>query len=201
MCDGCYRLCWCRVRNTHSIYSIQVKSRNSLTTLVWFIRLSRKTTLLKQITKPLSDMNGYMIVCKFDQTAPADTILASSFDSFFENVIESSNVRVVENIKLCIEEALGEHVTWVISKSSSFLLFTYRLADASCLPVAPSNNLFQTLEHFWGAKITQSALQETLKCYTEGGSSSCRIWSLQYRARHIQSLLCSKICNGQTKMR
>jgi hypothetical protein len=52
-----------------------------------------------------------MIVCKFDQTAPADTILASSFDSFFEYVVESSNIGVVEDMKLCIQEALGEHVT------------------------------------------------------------------------------------------
>lgn len=64
--------------------------------------------MLKQVAKPLKQSNGYMIVCKFNQTEPPDTILSSGFDSFFEHVIKSDNEDVKANIKSRIEKILGE---------------------------------------------------------------------------------------------
>lgn len=52
-----------------------------------------------------------MIVCKFNQTEPPDTIFSSGFDSFFEQILESGNDDVKISIKARIEEILGERVT------------------------------------------------------------------------------------------
>ena len=46
-----------------------------------------------------------MIVCKFNQSDPPDTILASGFDSFFEQILESGSDEVKMSIKTRIEEA------------------------------------------------------------------------------------------------
>ena len=51
-----------------------------------------------------------MIVCKFNQSDPPDTILASGFDSFFEQILESGSDEVKMSIKTRIKEAIGERV-------------------------------------------------------------------------------------------
>jgi predicted ATPase len=69
-----------------------------------------KTTLLRQLTNPLTESNGYMITCKFDQTGPPDCVIANAFDAFFEQIVLSGDPHTKEDIKSCIEEALGEDV-------------------------------------------------------------------------------------------
>jgi hypothetical protein len=49
-----------------------------------------------------------MIVCKFNQIDPPDTILACGFDSFFEHILEDDNDDVKMDIKMRIEQALGD---------------------------------------------------------------------------------------------
>ena len=59
--------------------------------------------------KPLAESNGYMIVCKFDQTVSPDTILSSGFDSFFECVLNDSDA-VKTDLKMRIRQVLGDDV-------------------------------------------------------------------------------------------
>ena len=54
--------------------------------------------------------NGYMVVCKFNESDPPDTILASGFDSFFGYALSNSNDESRKSLKTRIEEALGDHV-------------------------------------------------------------------------------------------
>jgi hypothetical protein len=73
------------------------------------ISMNRKSALLKQINKPISEVNGCVIDCKFDQTAThQDSALASTFDTFFGRVVESSDVSFRTNLKVCIQSELGE---------------------------------------------------------------------------------------------
>ena len=51
-----------------------------------------------------------MVVCKFNQTDSPDTIFSSGFDSFFERIIDSGRTDSKANLKMRIEEALGDHV-------------------------------------------------------------------------------------------
>jgi hypothetical protein len=51
-----------------------------------------------------------MIVCKFNQSDPADTVLSSCFDSFFEFILGSSNDDVKGSMKTRIEDTINEHV-------------------------------------------------------------------------------------------
>lgn len=67
----------------------------------------RKLTLLKQIFKPLLQAHGYMILCKFNQLDPPDTIFLSGFDSFFKSVLLDGNDEVIQSMKSRIEEILG----------------------------------------------------------------------------------------------
>jgi hypothetical protein len=63
--------------------------------------------LLKQISKPLSQPNGYMMLCKFNQSDPPDTIFLLGFDLFFESVLLDGNDEVIQSMKSRIEEILG----------------------------------------------------------------------------------------------
>lgn len=66
-----------------------------------------KTSLIQQINKPLTQSNGHMIVCKFNQSDPPDTILASGFDSFFEQMLECDYNDAMIN---SIQDMFGERV-------------------------------------------------------------------------------------------
>ena len=84
------------------------KFQLSLFLLIIFIY--RKTSFLTQIAKTLRQSAGYMIVCKFNQSDPPDTILASGLDTFFEHTLGNFNDESKTNLKNRIEEALGDHV-------------------------------------------------------------------------------------------
>lgn len=56
-----------------------------------------------------------MIVCKFNQSDSPDTILGSGFDLFFESIVNDDNDDAKQQIKMRIEEALGERASWVLS--------------------------------------------------------------------------------------
>jgi hypothetical protein len=49
-----------------------------------------------------------MVVCKFNQSDSPDTILGSGFDLFFESIVKNDNDDAKQQIKMRIEEALGE---------------------------------------------------------------------------------------------
>ena len=76
--------------------------------LIWSFH--SKTTLLKQIDKPISESNGFCIKCNFDRTVSPDTVLASAFNKFFLENLPCSNSNVNESIRSSIHKTLGEHV-------------------------------------------------------------------------------------------
>jgi hypothetical protein len=48
-----------------------------------------------------------MILCKFNQSDPPDTIFLLGFDLFFESVLLDGNDEVIQSMKSRIEEILG----------------------------------------------------------------------------------------------
>ena len=75
-----------------------------ISNLILFLHI-RKSSLLRQLKNPLEETNGYMIVCKFDQTDSPDTILSSGFDSFFEGILNESE-HVKTDLKTRINQVL-----------------------------------------------------------------------------------------------
>ena len=71
---------------------------------------SGKTSFVRQVEKQLKQSNGYMIICKFNQIDPPDTILSSGLDLFFEKIIKCGNDDVTDHMQRCIKAELGDRV-------------------------------------------------------------------------------------------
>lgn len=66
----------------------------------------RKSSLVHQMKKPIETVNGYFIEGKFDKLSRPDTILASAFNTFFGNLLDS-NTENDGKVKRRIFTAIG----------------------------------------------------------------------------------------------
>jgi hypothetical protein len=66
----------------------------------------RKTALLNQIKRPLSDAGGFMIRCKFDKKTSPNTVVFSALDAFFSEINDGA-VDAAAQLKIGITETLG----------------------------------------------------------------------------------------------
>jgi len=66
-----------------------------------------KSTLVKQIKKPLTDLNGCFIEGKFDKSARPDTVLAAALNSFFGDVLKTNHGSIHMSMKWRIHDAIG----------------------------------------------------------------------------------------------
>ena len=71
---------------------------------------SGKTALLKQITKPIIEIDGFVIRCNFESTDSPDTVIVSAFNTFFGNLLNSDKQSVKDSIKRNIRETLGPRI-------------------------------------------------------------------------------------------
>ena len=78
--------------------------------LSFFSSWTSKSTLLKQVAKPITEINGFVITCAFDRTGSPDTVIASAFDRFFGESLPCSILDVNDSIRCSIRETLDEHV-------------------------------------------------------------------------------------------
>ena len=62
---------------------------------------------MNQIRQPLIDMNGCFITGKFDKNTHPDTVLASSLNCFFGDILEADEGNRFISMKWRIQEALG----------------------------------------------------------------------------------------------
>jgi len=76
--------------------------------LLFFDLVFRKSTLVNQIKKPLSDINGCFVEGKFDKSILPDTVLASALNSFFGRIAEAHNGGSMHmSMKWRIHDAIG----------------------------------------------------------------------------------------------
>lgn len=69
-----------------------------------------KTTLPRQIVKPITESNGFVIRCNFDRTLLPDTVIAYAFNLFFGNLLTSDNKLAKESIKRNINDSLDQYI-------------------------------------------------------------------------------------------
>ncbi len=67
-----------------------------------------KTSLIKQIKKPLEDINGRFIQVKFDLNTQPDTVLFSALDSFIDDISDDEEGM---ELKQRMKESLGSEIT------------------------------------------------------------------------------------------
>ena len=94
----------------HSLDTVLKFGGKPVVTVVSGYAGTGKTTLLRQIDKPLGAAKGYMICCKFDRTSPPDTVLVIAIDAFFGGLLNSDNLEAKTDMRLRIEGAVGDHV-------------------------------------------------------------------------------------------
>jgi hypothetical protein len=98
------------VRGKSSLVRVVKKFHASQSNLYLSLIQCRKTTLLKQVAKPVAESNGFMITCNFDRTVSPDTVLASALNNFFGESLTCVNTEVTGSMRSRIRATLGEHV-------------------------------------------------------------------------------------------
>ena len=91
-----------------------------LPSLLTIYFLHRKTTLVKQIFKPLKERNGYLITGKFDLMAEGDSVIFSAFDSFFDTLLKergNENLKLLTRLRKHIMDVVGGYGVNVLTKS------------------------------------------------------------------------------------
>ena len=73
----------------------------------WRIFFCVTHRLVKQIKKPLTDLNGCFIEGKFDKSARPDTVLAAALNSFFGDVLKTNHGSIHMSMKWRIHDAIG----------------------------------------------------------------------------------------------
>ncbi len=84
----------------------------------------RKSTLVKQIKKPLADKNGLFVEGKFDSSARPDKVLASALDSFFADINASNATEnAFMSMRWRISDAIGSGVSCLYDSIPSLRQF------------------------------------------------------------------------------
>lgn len=85
-----------------------------------------KSTLVKQIKKPLTEKNGFYVEGKFDKSTRPDKVLASALDSFFADVTASNvgeNASISMLMRWRISDAVGSGVSCLYDSIPSLRKF------------------------------------------------------------------------------
>eukprot|EP00984_Skeletonema_dohrnii_P001712 scaffold569_cov67-Skeletonema_dohrnii-CCMP3373.AAC.2 len=108
----------------HQLQSVTMLGDQPLMALIAGYPGTGKSTLVKQIKKPLADKDGLIIEGKFDSSACPDKVLASALDSFFTD-INASNAgeNAHMSMRWRISDAVGSGVSCLYDSIPSLRTF------------------------------------------------------------------------------
>ena len=142
----------------------------------------RKSTLVKQIKKPLADKNGFFIEGKFDNSARPDKVLASALDSFFAdiNVSNATEKNAHMSMRWRISDVVGSGVSCLYDSIPSLRQFMGddTEADSAESGKIAGNSLDQRLKYMLCKLISAIPCRsQTLVLVLDDLQVSVRLWS------------------------